>query len=52
MERYDNYIKFRREAKYAGMSSKEIERTKLNEMFRDYSGMKNTRKMQKQMNNQ
>src|SRR5699024_10189507 len=41
LERYDSYLKLRREAKYAGLSSKEIERTKLNEMFRDYGGMKN-----------
>lgn len=51
LERYDSYLKLRREAKYAGLSSKEIERTKLNEMFRDYGGMKNARKMQKQKNN-
>ena len=51
LERYDSYLKLRREAKYAGLSSKEIERTKLNEMFRDYGGMKNAHKMQKQKNN-
>ena len=51
LERYDSYLKLRREAKYAVLSSKEIERTKLNEMFRDYGGMKNARKMQKQKNN-
>ena len=51
LERYDSNLKLRREAKYAGLSSKEIERTKLNEMFRDYGGMKNARKMQKQKNN-
>ncbi|TLQ49522.1 ribosome small subunit-dependent GTPase A [Ruoffia tabacinasalis] len=51
LERYDSYLKLRREAKYAGLSSKEIERTKLNEIFRDYGGMKNARKMQKQKNN-
>lgn len=39
VERY-GYFELRREAKYAGLSSKEIERTKLKEMFRDYGGIK------------
>ncbi len=38
--RLQNYYKLKREAKYEGLSSKEIETTKLNEMFREVGGMK------------
>ncbi len=38
--RLQNYFKLKREANYEGLSSKEIEEKKLNEMFRDIGGMK------------
>lgn len=38
--RLRNYYKLKREAKYDGLSSKEIEEEKLNEMFREIGGMK------------
>lgn len=41
--RLQNYYKLKREAKYDGLSSKEIETTKLNEMFREVGGMKNSK---------
>lgn len=38
--RLQNYTKLKREAKYEGLSSKEIETEKLNEMFKGVGGMK------------
>lgn len=38
--RLQNYFKLKREATYEGLSSKEIEEKKLNEMFREIGGMK------------
>ncbi|MDD3393322.1 MAG: ribosome small subunit-dependent GTPase A [Anaerotignum sp.] len=38
--RLQNYYKLKREATYEGLSSKEIEEKKLNEMFREIGGMK------------
>lgn len=38
--RLQNFYKLKREAKYDGLSSKEIEEEKLNEMFREFGGMK------------
>jgi ribosome biogenesis GTPase len=38
--RLQNYNKLKREARYDGLSSKEIEEEKLNEMFREIGGMK------------
>ena len=38
--RLQNYFKLKRETDYEGLSSKEIEEKKLNEMFREVGGMK------------
>lgn len=46
-ERYDNYVKLKREAKYDGLGSKQIEQLKLTEMYKGHGGIKNARKMQK-----
>lgn len=48
--RLDNYFKLKREAKYDGLSSKEIETIKYNEMFKEVGGMKNMRKHNPQNN--
>lgn len=47
-ERFDSYLKLKKEAKYEGLNSKQIENEKLNEMFKVYGGMKNARKMLKE----
>lgn len=46
-ERLESYRKLKREAKYEGLNSKQIETMKLNEMFREVGGMKNARKFAK-----
>lgn len=43
-DRLASYFKLKKEAKYDGLNSKQIEDTKLNEMFKDVGGMKNVRK--------
>lgn len=48
--RYDNYLKLKKEAKYDGLSSKEIETEKLNTMFDSVGGMKKSRKFLKEQN--
>lgn len=45
--RLANFLKLRQEAGYDGLSSKEIERKKLNRMFKEVGGMKNARKFAK-----
>lgn len=47
-ERFDSYLKLKKEAKYDGLNSKQIENKKLNEMFKDFGGMKNVRKLLKE----
>lgn len=47
-ERLLSYQKLKREAKYEGLNSKQIEAMKLNEMFSDVGGMKNARKFAKE----
>lgn len=42
--RLDNYFKIKREAKYVGLTSRELENAKLNEMFKEVGGMKNAKK--------
>ncbi len=48
--RLENYRKLKREARYDGLSSKQIETQKLNGMFEDVGGMKNARKYIRQNN--
>lgn len=47
-DRFESYLKLKKEAKYEGLNSKQIESEKLNDMFKDYGGMKNARKMLKE----
>lgn len=42
--RLTSYFKLKKEAKYEGLNSKQIEDKKINEMFKDFGGMKNARK--------
>lgn len=43
-DRLTSYFKLKKEAKYEGLNSKQIEDKKINEMFKDFGGMKNARK--------
>src|SRR5690554_4497957 len=47
-ERFDSYIKLKKEAKYDGLNSKQIENEKLNTLFKEFGGMKSARKMLKE----
>ncbi|MFA9422635.1 MAG: ribosome small subunit-dependent GTPase A [Sedimentibacter sp.] len=47
-ERFDSYLKLKKEAKYSGLNSKQIEAEKLNEMFKGFGGMKKARKALKE----
>jgi ribosome biogenesis GTPase len=49
-ERLESYFKLKKEAKYDNLSSKQIETTKLNEMFKNVGGMKKVRKYIKEKN--
>ncbi|AHF06029.1 ribosome small subunit-dependent GTPase A [Desulfitobacterium metallireducens] len=42
-ERLQSYKKLKKEAKYEGLNSKQIEKEKITEMFADFGGMKNAR---------
>ncbi len=48
--RYESYIKLKKETKYDGLTSKEIETVKLNTMFGGVGGMKKARKFMKENN--
>ena len=41
--RFENYKKLKKEAKYEGLNSKQIEEAKYNEMFGEFGGMKKAR---------
>lgn len=43
VERLENYHKLEKEAKYDGLDSKQIEKEKISEMFREFGSMKNAR---------
>lgn len=49
-ERLASYRKLKKEIRYDGMNSRQIESTKLNEMFSSVGGMKNFRKFVKEKN--
>lgn len=49
-QRLTSYQKLKREAKYEGLNSRQIEETKLNEMFSSFGGIKNARKQLKAKN--
>ncbi len=42
--RYENYLRLRKESRYDGLSSREIENEKTNTMLKDIGGMKNMKK--------
>lgn len=44
-ERFASYVKLKKEAKYEGLSAKQIETEKFTAMFAEVGGMKNARKM-------
>lgn len=49
-ERLQSYRKLKKEAKYEGLNSKQIEKEKIAEMFSDFGGMKNARDYLKSKN--
>jgi len=49
-ERLESYNKLKKEARYDGLNSKQIEREKINEMFSGMGGLKNARKFIKDKN--
>ncbi len=42
-ERFENYLKLKKEAKYEGLNSRQIEHEKLNTMFKEVGGIKGAR---------
>jgi ribosome biogenesis GTPase len=52
VERLESYFKLKKEAKYDGLNSKQIETEKVKRMFKDVGGMKNARKFIKEKNKQ
>ncbi|KNZ42728.1 ribosome biogenesis GTPase RsgA [Acetobacterium bakii] len=48
--RFENYIKLKKEARYEGLNSRQIEAEKTSEMFKDFGGVKNVRKIMKEKN--
>lgn len=50
-ERLANYIKLKKEAKYEGLNSKQIEAEKIATMFAEVGGIKNARKLIKEKSN-
>ncbi|NLY46944.1 MAG: ribosome small subunit-dependent GTPase A [Tissierella sp.] len=49
-DRLESYLKLKKETKYEGLNSKQIENEKITEMFKDVGGMKNARKFIKSKN--
>jgi len=49
-ERLANYLKLKREAKYEGLNSRQIETEKITAMFAEVGGIKNARKLAKAKN--
>ncbi|GAB6158895.1 hypothetical protein JCM39194_20950 [Desulfotomaculum varum] len=47
-ERLESYNKLKKEAKYEGLNAKQIEKEKINEMFRGVGGIKNARRFIKE----
>lgn len=50
--RLESYLKLKKEAKYDGLNSRQIETEKINTMFADFGGIKNARKFAKEKNKQ
>lgn len=49
-ERFESYLKLKKEMKYENLNSKQIEKNKISEMFSGVGGMKNARKYIKSKN--
>ncbi|WP_027400126.1 ribosome small subunit-dependent GTPase A [Anaerovorax odorimutans] len=49
-KRLNNYIKLKKEARYDGLTSKQIEHEKLNDMFSSFGGIKNAKRIIKEKN--
>lgn len=49
-ERLQSFLKLKKEAKYEGLNSREIEQEKISEMFADFGGIKNAKKFAKSKN--
>ena len=49
-DRFESYLKLKKEAKYENLNSKQIEKDKITEMFSGVGGMKNARKYIKSKN--
>lgn len=47
-DRLESYLKLKKEAKYEGLNSRQIENAKITEMFADFGGIKNARKFIKE----
>ncbi|WP_188455706.1 ribosome small subunit-dependent GTPase A [Virgibacillus oceani] len=47
-DRFESYLKLKKEAKYDGLTSRQIENEKLNEIFKEFGGMKSGRKAMKE----
>jgi ribosome biogenesis GTPase len=47
-ERFENYLKLKKEAKYDGLNSRQIEHEKIKEIFKESGGIKSARKMMKE----
>ena len=43
-ERYESYLKLKKEAGYEGLDSRQIEKEKIEQMFKGFGGIKNARK--------
>jgi len=50
--RYENYLRLKKESRYVGLNSREIEDEKLNTMLKDIGGKKNMKKFIKEKNSQ
>lgn len=50
-DRLESYFKLKKEAKYDGLNSRQIEHEKINDMFKGVGGMKNARKLIKEKKN-
>ncbi|MDD3364695.1 MAG: ribosome small subunit-dependent GTPase A [Syntrophomonas sp.] len=51
-DRLESYLKLKKEAKYEGLNSRQIENAKITEMFADFGGIKNARRYAKDKNRQ
>jgi len=50
LEDLKTYLKLKKEARYEGLSTRQVESEKFNEMFAEGGGMKKARKLMKEKN--